>query len=65
MFKVQMNDKPNLALIKNEAQICKNRPHRLVTIMAVLVMEFQVRGAKLVKTFFEYVIIKENLRLNF
>ena len=26
MFKVQMNDKPNLALIKNEAQICKNCP---------------------------------------
>ena len=47
MFKVQMNDKPNLALIKNEAQICKNSPLRLVTIMAILIMEFQVRGAKL------------------
>jgi hypothetical protein len=47
MFKVQMNDKPNLALIKNEAQICKNSPLRLVTIMAKLIMEFQVRGAKL------------------
>ena len=47
MFKVQMNDKPNLALIKNEAQICKNSPLRLVTIMAILIMEFQARGAKL------------------
>ena len=34
------------------AQICKNSPLRLVTMMAVLVMEFQVRGAKLVSTFF-------------
>ena len=47
MFKVPMNGKPNLALIKNEAQICKNSPLRLVTIMAILIMEFQVRGAKL------------------
>ena len=47
MFKVQMNDKPNLALIKNEAQICKNSPLRLVTIMAILIMEFQVQGAKI------------------
>ena len=58
MFKVQMNDKPNLALIKNEAQICKNCPLRLVTITAILITHLSTVVAWREKKFKHFVFYK-------